>query len=118
MNFNKNQIIVVCIALALTYIFFLMSKDVMRNYDKEKIDLLRKEYIDQRLEDYKYQIMPKYKDYEFKAEAEMKYPYGEDFPATSLLFFKFKGEYYKFKFLISFFCLATAGLIIYNLREK
>ena len=103
MNFNKNQIIVVCIALALTYIFFLMSKDVMRNYDKEKIDLLRKEYIDQRLEDYKYQIMPKYKDYEFKAEAEMKYPYGEDFPATSLLFFKFKGEYYKFKFLISFF---------------
>ena len=118
MDFNKKQIIVACIALALIYIFFLMSPDVVRNYNKKKIDLLRKEYLDQKLNEYKYQIMPKYKDYEFRAEAELKYPYGKDFHGTSILFIKFKGEYYKYKVWFSFFCLAAAGLIIYNLRDN
>lgn len=118
MDFNRKQIIVGSIASALIYIFSFMSKDIMRNYDKENTDKLRQEYMEERLSAYKYQIMPKYKDHEFKAEAELKYPYGEDYPATSILFFKFKGEYYKYKFLLSFFCLAVAGFIIYNLRDN
>lgn len=118
MNFNKKQTIVISIALALIYVFFLMSKDIIRDYDKAKVDKLRQDYVQERLDEYKYQQMPKYKDYEFRAEAELKYPYGQDFPATSILFFKFKGEYYKYKFLVSLFCLAVAGLIVYNLRDN
>ncbi|MBM3248948.1 MAG: hypothetical protein FJZ10_05990 [Candidatus Omnitrophica bacterium] len=118
MNFNNKQIIVASVALALVYVAFLTTKDVIRNYDKEKVDKQREEYVNKRLEVYKYAIMPKYKDYEFKAEAELKYPYGEDYPATSILFLKFKGEYYKYKSWFSLLCLAVAGLIIYNLRDN
>ncbi len=118
MDFNKKQIIVASVALSLIYVFFLMSKDIIRDYDKEKINKLRQEYVEERLSEYKYQIMPKYKDYEFKAEAELKYPFGRDYPATSILLFKFKGEYYKYKFWFNFLCLAISGFIIYNLRDN
>jgi hypothetical protein len=118
MDFNKKQIIIISVALALIYVFFLMAKDVIRDYDKEKIDKSRQDYVQERLDEYKYQQMPKYKDYEFRAEAEFKYPYGQDYPATSILFFKFKGEYYKYKFWASLLCLVISGLAVYILREN
>ena len=117
-RFSKKQIVIASIALALIYVSFLMSKDIIRDYDREEVDSLRQEYFNMRIEPYEYQKIHKWKEYEFKAEAELRYPYGTDTPATRILFFNFPGEYYKYKSWYMLFLFAIAAILVYSLREK
>lgn len=118
MSLNKKQIVIACIVGVLSYICFLMSEGIIRDYDKEKIDGLRKEYYNARITPYKYSRDFKLKEYEFMAEAEMRYPYGKDTAATKILFVKFPGQYYKYKYTIIFFLLVVGGMLMYSLRDK